>query len=67
MPGLHQLTNNVADLADLAEPGVCWATVSDMPLAQIEAYKARMGWTMPFASSRGTSFADDCGAAATSC
>ena len=33
-----------------------------MPLAQIEAYKAQMGWTVPFVSSRGTSFADDCGA-----
>jgi predicted dithiol-disulfide oxidoreductase (DUF899 family) len=38
------------------------ATVSNMPLAQIEAYKARMGWTMPFVSSHGTTFADDCGA-----
>jgi len=33
-----------------------------MPLAQIEAYKTRMGWTLPFVSSHGTSFADDCGA-----
>jgi len=29
--------------------------------AQIEAYKARMGWTVPFVSSHGTSFAADCG------
>ena len=28
--------------------GVSWVTVSNMPLAQIEAYKARRGWTMPF-------------------
>jgi len=35
-----------------------------MPLAQIEDDKARMGWTLPFVSSRGTSFADDCGAGA---
>ena len=41
--------------------GVAWANVSDMPLAQIEDYNARMGWTMPFVSSRGTSFAKDCG------
>ena len=33
-----------------------------MPLAQIEAYKEQMGWTLPFVSSRGTTFADDCGA-----
>jgi predicted dithiol-disulfide oxidoreductase (DUF899 family) len=61
-PGCTKFTNNVAGLAGLAERGVSWATVSDMPLAQIEAYKARMGWTLPFVSSRGTSFADDCGA-----
>jgi predicted dithiol-disulfide oxidoreductase (DUF899 family) len=46
----------------LAEEGISWVTVSNMPLAQIEAYKALMGWTLPFVSSRGTSFADDCGA-----
>ncbi len=31
-------------------------------LAQIEDCPARMGWRMPFASSHGTTFADDCGA-----
>src|ERR1039458_6844598 len=51
-----------AGLAALAGGGVGWATVSSMPLAQIGAYKARMGWTMPFVSSHGTTFADDCGA-----
>jgi predicted dithiol-disulfide oxidoreductase (DUF899 family) len=61
-PGCTKFTNNVVDLAGLARQGVSWATVSNMPLAQIEAYKAKMGWTMPFVSSRGTSFADDCGA-----
>ena len=61
-PGCTHFTSNVVDLAALADGGVSWATVSNMPLAQIEAYKARMGWTMPFASSRGTTFADDCGA-----
>jgi predicted dithiol-disulfide oxidoreductase (DUF899 family) len=63
-PGCTAFTNNVADLADLADTGVSWVTVSNMPLAQIEAYKARMGWTLPFVSSHGTSFADDCGAGA---
>ena len=33
-----------------------------MPLAQIEAYKAKMGWTLPFVPSHGTSFSADCGA-----
>jgi predicted dithiol-disulfide oxidoreductase (DUF899 family) len=61
-PGCTHFTSNVVGLAALADGGVSWATVSDMPLAQIEAYQARMGWTMPFVSSRGTTFADDCGA-----
>jgi len=63
-PGCTGFTNNVpvAALDRLAATGVTWVTVSNMPLAQIEAYKARMGWTLPFVSSRGTSFADDCGA-----
>jgi predicted dithiol-disulfide oxidoreductase (DUF899 family) len=61
-PGCTGFTNNVADLADLNDTGVSWATVSNMPLAQIEAYKAKMGWTLPFVSSHGTSFAADCGA-----
>jgi predicted dithiol-disulfide oxidoreductase (DUF899 family) len=61
-PGCTNFTNNVVNLASLADEGVSWATVSNMPLAQIEAYKARMGWTMPFVSSRGTTFAADCGA-----
>ncbi len=61
-PGCTHFTNNVAGLAALAGTDVSWVTVSNMPLAQIEAYKARMGWTMPFVSSHGTTFADDCGA-----
>jgi len=61
-PGCTHFTSNVTGLAALADTGVSWATVSNMPLAQIESYKARMGWTMPFVSSRGTTFADDCGA-----
>lgn len=59
-PGCTHLTNNVTDLDELAESGVSWVTVSNMPLEQIEAYKAKMGWTLPFVSSHGTSFSDDC-------
>jgi predicted dithiol-disulfide oxidoreductase (DUF899 family) len=61
-PGCTAFTNNVAGLAGLAGSGITWVTATNMPLAQIEAYKARMGWTVPFVSSRGTSFAGDCGA-----
>jgi predicted dithiol-disulfide oxidoreductase (DUF899 family) len=63
-PGCTAFTNNVPEhaLEMLANRGISWATVSNMPLAQIEAYKAKMGWTMPFVSSRDTTFAADCGA-----
>jgi predicted dithiol-disulfide oxidoreductase (DUF899 family) len=56
-PGCTHFTNNVVDLSELANNAVSWATVSNMPLEQIEQYKARMGWTMPFVSSHGTTFA----------
>ncbi|GII75989.1 hypothetical protein Sru01_09710 [Sphaerisporangium rufum] len=52
----------VTALPELAATDISWTIVSNMPLAQIEAYKARRGWTLPFVSSHGTSFADDCGA-----
>jgi predicted dithiol-disulfide oxidoreductase (DUF899 family) len=63
-PGCTWLTNNVpvTGLAGLADAGMTWVTVSNMPLAQIEAYKAEKGWTLPFVSSHGTTFAEDCGA-----
>jgi predicted dithiol-disulfide oxidoreductase (DUF899 family) len=63
-PGCTDFTDNIpaAGPARLAKKGVTWVNVSNMPLAQIEAYKARMGWTMTFVSSHGTTFADDCGA-----
>jgi predicted dithiol-disulfide oxidoreductase (DUF899 family) len=61
-PGCTHFTNNVIGLSMLAEAGISWATVSNMPLAQIEQAKADNNWTMPFVSSRDTSFAQDCGA-----
>ncbi|KUL24395.1 DUF899 family protein [Actinoplanes awajinensis] len=63
-PGCTAFTNNVPShaLVMLGQRGISWATVSNMPLAQIEPYRAVRGWTMPFVSSQGTTFADDCGA-----
>jgi predicted dithiol-disulfide oxidoreductase (DUF899 family) len=60
-PGCTHFTNNVTALATLAEAGVAWVTVSNMPLAQIQSYAASKGWTVPFVSSRGTTFSADCG------
>ena len=61
-PGCTHLTDNVTALDVLADRGIAWATVSDMPIEQIDKAKAEHGWTLPFHSSRGTSFAEDCGA-----
>ncbi len=61
-PGCTHFTDNVAALPVLAGKGISWATVSDMPIEQIQRVIAERGWTMPFVSSRGTSFAADCGA-----
>lgn len=63
-PGCTWFTDNVPvhALPLLAARGITWVTVSNMPLAQIEAYMAERGWTLPFVSSHGTSFSDDCDA-----
>jgi len=61
-PGCTHFTNSVVDLSGLADSDVSWSNVSNMPLDQIERYKAEMGWTMTFVSSHGTTFAADCGA-----
>ncbi len=61
-PGCTHFTNNVADLDTLHGKGVTFVTVSNMPLDQIQGYKTRMGWTVPFVSSRGNGFAADTGA-----
>ncbi|MGI8666448.1 MAG: DUF899 family protein [Jatrophihabitans sp.] len=63
-PGCTRFTDNVsvAAVAEMAGLGVSWVTVSNMPLAQIESYREQRGWNLPFVSSHGTSFADDCGA-----
>ncbi len=63
-PGCTWYASNVPSAAPdlLAENGVTYVHVSNMPLAQIEAHKAEMGWTMPFVSSHGTAFSRDTGA-----
>ncbi len=63
-PGCTGFTNNIAThaLPTLHRLGVSWCNVSNMPLAQIEAYKAKQGWRIPFVSSHGTTFTADTGA-----
>src|SRR5438105_174781 len=40
----------------LANHDVTLCAVSRAPLAKLQAYKRRMGWTLPWASSSGTTF-----------
>jgi predicted dithiol-disulfide oxidoreductase (DUF899 family) len=61
-PGCTHFTNNIADLDTVRETGITFVTVSNMPLHQIQEYKARMSWSVPFVSSRGNGFAVDTGA-----
>jgi predicted dithiol-disulfide oxidoreductase (DUF899 family) len=61
-PGCSGMVDNVGDLSHLHARDTTYAVVSDMPLRQLVAYWKRMGWQVPFYSSRGTSFSDDCGA-----
>jgi predicted dithiol-disulfide oxidoreductase (DUF899 family) len=61
-PGCTHFTNNVTDLGSLRATGVTFVTASNMPLDQIQQYRSRKGWTVPFVSSRGNGFADATGA-----
>lgn len=63
-PGCTGFTNNVpvGAFPELNKTDVTWITISNMPLAQITAYKEKMGWTLPFVSSHGNGFTDATGA-----
>jgi predicted dithiol-disulfide oxidoreductase (DUF899 family) len=63
-PGCTNFTNNIVNLPSLTDYDASWVNISNMPLAQIEGYKAKMDWTVPFVSSHGTSFTADCGVSA---
>ena len=52
-------------VAHLANHDVMLCAVSRAPLAKIQAYKQRMGWSFPFASSHGSDFNSDFGVAHT--
>ena len=60
--GCAGFTDNVGRLEHLHARDVSYAVVSDMPLARIDEVKRRLEWTVPFYSSRGTTFSDDIGA-----
>jgi predicted dithiol-disulfide oxidoreductase (DUF899 family) len=59
--GCSSFVDNIGHLAHLNARDTTFVVVSDMPPEQLFAWRRRMEWTMPFYSSRGTTFAADCG------
>ncbi|AIC72032.1 CalU12 protein [Mycobacteroides abscessus] len=62
--GCASVCDNVGRPEHLNARDTSFAVVSNMPYAQIAAFRQRMQWSFPFVSSRGTTFSADCGAGA---
>jgi len=60
-PGCSMFLDNVGHLAHLHARDTAFVLVSIAPLAKIEAYKERMGWSIPWFSSAGSDFNADFG------
>src|SRR5438034_5963997 len=59
--GCSSFTDNIGHLAHLNARDTLLALVSRAPLAQIQAFRRRMGWTVPWFSSFGSDFNYDFG------
>jgi predicted dithiol-disulfide oxidoreductase (DUF899 family) len=59
--GCSMVVDNVGHLAHLHARDTSFVLVSRAPIAQIEAYRERMGWTIPWYSSSGRDFNVDFG------
>jgi predicted dithiol-disulfide oxidoreductase (DUF899 family) len=62
--GCASFVDNIGRLEHLRARDTTFTVVSNMPVDQLTAFGKRMQWSFPFVSSRGTTFADDCGAGA---
>jgi predicted dithiol-disulfide oxidoreductase (DUF899 family) len=60
-PGCSFFVDNLGNSAHLHARGVSLALVSIAPLENIERYRQRMGWTLPWYSSAGSDFNRDIG------
>jgi predicted dithiol-disulfide oxidoreductase (DUF899 family) len=58
-PGCSMFVDQIGHLAHLHARDTSFALVSIAPLATIEAYRKRMGWTIPWYSSAGSDFNRD--------
>jgi predicted dithiol-disulfide oxidoreductase (DUF899 family) len=59
--GCSLFVDNVGHLAHLHARDTTFALVSQASMAKIEAYRERMGWTIPWYSLAGNDFNADCG------
>src|SRR5262249_61277536 len=59
--GCSMFVDQIGHLAHLNARDTSFALVSRAPIAKIEAYRKRMGWTIPWYSSFGTDFNPDFG------
>ncbi|MFC5403211.1 DUF899 domain-containing protein [Cohnella soli] len=57
--GCSSFIDNIGHLAHLQARDTAFVLVSPAPLSQIEPYKKRMGWNVPWYSSNGDSFNND--------
>jgi predicted dithiol-disulfide oxidoreductase (DUF899 family) len=60
-PGCSFFVDQIGHLAHLHARDTSFALVSRAPLANIQRYKKRMGWTLPWVSSHGSDFNTDFG------
>jgi predicted dithiol-disulfide oxidoreductase (DUF899 family) len=57
--GCSMMADHVGSLAHLHARGTSFVMVSRAPLEKLLAYRARMGWQLPWYSSHGTDFNED--------
>jgi predicted dithiol-disulfide oxidoreductase (DUF899 family) len=60
-PGCSMFVDQIGHLAHLHARDTSFVLVSRAPLANIERYRERMGWSIPWFSSAGSDFNDDFG------
>jgi len=60
-PGCSMFVDQIGNLAHLNARNVSFALVSIAPLMKIEAYRKRMGWSIPWVSSAASDFNRDFG------
>jgi predicted dithiol-disulfide oxidoreductase (DUF899 family) len=59
--GCSTFTDNVGDLTHLQQRDTTFALTSRAPVAELQAFERRMGWTVPWYSTYGSDFNHDFG------